>query len=125
VLAALLTLALLRKRARLVLGVLVVSALPGLAWVALLRADAPAERGSLARDITATLSELQRQAPWPHGSVQVVREDDDVLFPLGRYALPSRLERPATVQLELRGAQLGPHCAVDPLTHHLVCGAGP
>lgn len=127
-LAALVTFAVLRRNARLVLAVLIAAALPGWYWVTVVRADAPATRAQLGVDITSTLTDLQQQAPWPKVSVQVVREDDDVLFPLGRYALPSRVTpevgQPA-IQLELRGAELGHRCTFDSATHHLVCGAGP
>jgi len=63
---------------------------------------------------------------WPRTSAQVVREDDDVLFPVGRYALPSRPPLgDAGVHLELRGPSLAPDCRTDEASGHRVCGSGP
>ena len=126
-LAALLFLVLLRRHRRgAVLGLLVAGALPGLYCLVVLRGDAPTRRPALAAAIGATLTGLEARAPWPSAKVRVVREDDDVLFPLGRYALPERRtdEGPA-VELELRGALLGQGCHEDEATGHVVCGAGP
>jgi hypothetical protein len=55
----------------------------------------------------------------------VVREDDDVLFPVGRYVLPSRPPVDAGVLLELRGPSLVTACRTDEGNGHRVCGSGP
>jgi hypothetical protein len=126
-LALALTVTLLRKRSKAVLAALTLTALPGLAWVLVLRADAPAKRGSVAADIASTLEDLRAHAPWPGTPVRIVREDDDVLFPLGRYAMPSRPASPhpsPEVQLELRGDRLGEPCRTDAASGHVICGAG-
>lgn len=102
-------------------GVLVIAALPGLAHVLLLRADAPASRPAVTSVIAATLAELQRRAPWP--KVKLVREDDDVLFPLTRYAVPGRAPPPPdAIELETRGAKLGEPCRAEGA--RVICGAG-
>ncbi|MFZ5441274.1 MAG: hypothetical protein ACOZQL_14800 [Myxococcota bacterium] len=99
-----------------------VAALPGLAHVLVLRADAPASRPALATTIASTLEDLQRQAPWPR--VKLVREDDDVLFPLTRYAVPGRAPPVGeAIELETRGARLGVPCRSEGA--RVVCGAGP
>lgn len=107
-------------------GALLLTALPGAWCVLVTRADAPPARGALAATVSSSLAEVQASAPWPHGAVRVAHEDDDVLFPLGRYALPSRPEVAApAVTLELRGASLGVRCAPAPRPGHVVCGAAP
>lgn len=101
---------------------LLVAAAPGLVGVLVLRADAPLRRGELARTVATAVATLETNAPWP-GPVAVVREEDDVRFPLGRYAVPSR-PAPAspTVELELVGTKLATDCHLDAATRHLVCG---
>lgn len=101
--------------------VLVLAALPGLSHVLALRADAPLGRGAVAGTIAGTLAELQARAPWPR--VTLVREDDDVMFPLTRYAVPGRAPVDGGVELETRGAKLGEPCRVEGA--RVICGAGP
>lgn len=123
--ALVLTLAWLRGRRPGWLPALVLlAAVPGVVCVLALRGDAPLRRPGTTAALTATLSALQREAPWPGTPVAIVHEDDDVLFPLGRYAWPSRpaLERPA-VRLELRGGALNVACVRDAAS--VVCGAPP
>jgi len=121
-----LALGLLWKRRRVaVLGLLLLAAAPGLWALLVLRADAPAKRPGLAATISSTLSELEARGAWPGSAVQVVREDDDVLFPLGRYAIPGRPPRSVPqVELELRGPLLGQGCQQVASTRRVVCGAG-
>jgi hypothetical protein len=90
------------KRPLILLGLLVVGSTPGFVHLLVLRADAPSKRWQLAGAIRTTLDDLQRAAPWPHGQVSVVREDDSV-FPLGRYALPSR--GAGAIEVELRDGE--------------------
>ncbi|MBK7864890.1 MAG: hypothetical protein IPJ65_41095 [Archangiaceae bacterium] len=115
----------LRRRPRWLALLLAASMLPGLWQVVAVRADAVPHRGELARAVRRTLDDVQAKAPWP-GPVRVVREDDDVLFPLVRYAVPTRppVSGPA-VELEVRAGPLGAPCGLDPVSGHLVCGAGP
>lgn len=89
---------------------LALATLPGLACVLVLRADAPTRRPALARAVTSTLDVLGPYTGWPANPSTVSREDDGVLFPLLRYALPSR---PAggVEQLEVRGGSLDLRCA--------------
>jgi hypothetical protein len=105
-----------------VAAVLVIAALPGLAQVLMSRADAPAQRAELGRLVTQSLTEVQQHSPWP--GVRFVREDDDVMFPIGRYAVPGRIV-PADggVELETRGSLLGQPCREE--GSRVVCGAGP
>jgi hypothetical protein len=105
----------------LVLVVLGLAALPGLVHVLALRADAPAGRGAVAGTIAGNLADLQARAPWP--GVTLVREDDDVMFPLTRYAVPGRARVDGGVELETRGAKLGEPCRVEGA--RVICGAGP
>ena len=100
-------------------AVLVVAAIPGFVHVLALRGDALLRRPAMADSIRTTLTDLQRRAPWP--AVTVVREDDDVLFPLGRYALPSRTG--GQVELELRAGPVGQVCRQE--AQRVICGAGP
>lgn len=109
------------KRPQVVVWFLVLGGVPGFVHVLALRADAPLRRAAMAESVSATLGELQRLVPWPATRVSVVREDDDVLFPLGRYALPSRGAGP--VELELRTGPLGSVCRAE--SQRVICGAGP
>lgn len=98
-------------------------ALPGLLHVCLLRADAPFRRAAMGDAIEATLADMQAKAPWPRHSVKVVSEADDVLFPLARYAIPSR--PPAdegAIELKILGGPLGQLCREEaPST--VTCGS--
>lgn len=108
-----------------VLALLLVAAVPGLWALVVRRADAPAKRSAAAVTIVSTLKELEARAPWPGVAVHVVREDDDVLFPLGRYALPGRPPSSGpSIEVELRGTLLGQGCREDISSHRVVCGAG-
>ncbi len=107
------------KRPHLVLPLLAIGAIPGL-YVLWVRADAPLKRGASAEAISTTLGSMQALVPWPQSQVSVVREND-VLFPLARYALPSRGTGP--MELELRDGPLGPTCRSE--GQRVVCGAGP
>lgn len=99
------------KRPAVVAVLLVLGALPGLVHVLALRADAPLQRPAMTEAIGVTLGDLQQRVPWPQRQVKVVREEDDVLFPLGRYALPSRPEvSGAATELELGAGPLGQVC---------------
>ncbi len=99
------------KRPAIIAGVLAVAAVPGFVHVLALRADAPLQRPALTSAIGTTLRDLQQRAPWPERQVEVVKEEDDVLFPLGRYALPSRPEVSGTaIELELGAGPLGAAC---------------
>ena len=102
-------------------ALLCVAALPGLWEVLLVRADAPMKRFDMAEVVRNTLAEMQRLAPWPDAGPG--REDDDVLFPLARYAIPGRKAPSPAVILDTRGGKLGQGCQVDGT--HVVCGAGP
>jgi hypothetical protein len=96
--------------------------LPGLFVVLVRRADAPLRRPALASQVQSTLAELLPVAGWPDHPATVTREDDDVLHPLLRYALPSRAAGGAT-KLEVRGSKLTAGCVRDGDT--VVCGVGP
>lgn len=99
---------------------LAIAAGPGLVQVLVVRADSPVHRGELSRLISSTLDDVKSRAPWPGATL--VREDDDVMFPITRYAVPGRA--PATgVQLESRGSQLGQPCRAE--GDRQICGAGP
>ncbi len=111
-----------RRGTALILGALLVAAVPGAVHVLVMRADAPLKRGGLTTTVTGTLTELQARAPWPGAGVQVVREDDDVLFPLTRYAVPTRASS-AGVMLEVRGSALAAQCREE--AGRQICGAGP
>ena len=111
------------KRAAVVVAVLLIGALPGLVQVLALRADAPFKRGAMTDSIGVTLSDLQRRAPWPSSQAQVIHEEDDVLFPLGRYALPSRPVVDGGIAVELLAGPVGQPCRLEgPL---VTCGARP
>ena len=114
----------LRARRSVLAVLLLAAAVPGAIGVLVWRGDAPARRDELAEEVQEAVEEIETRAPWP-GPVAVVRETDDVRFPLGRYALPTR-STPATpsVELELVGGKLATDCAPDPATQHIVCGDG-
>jgi hypothetical protein len=95
---------------RLLATCLALAALPGLVCVLVLRADAPTRRPALARAVTSTLEVLAPHTRWPANPVTVSGEDDGVLFPLLRYALPSRPSR-SEEQLEVHGSSLDLRCA--------------
>ena len=103
------------KRPLILLGMLVVGSIPGFVHLLVLRADAPLKRGEMAGAIKTTLEDLQQHAPWPQSQVSVVREDD-TMFPLGRYALPSR--GAGSLEVELRDG-VGV-CRVE--TQRVICG---
>jgi hypothetical protein len=105
------------------LAALLVASGPGGIAVLVLRADAPMQRRALTDAVTASLTDVQRVAPWPQQQAQVVLDDGDVLFPLGRYAWPNRPD--AGVEVELRGSVLQSNCARDDASGHVVCGARP
>jgi len=103
-------------------GRFLAGALPGLAVVLWFRADAPVNRPEVARVIERDLGQLQAAVPWPMTPVNVVREDDDVLFPLGRYALADPSERAARRDAAgVVGSQLGAGCRTE--ANQVVCGA--
>lgn len=108
------------KRPAVVATLLALGAIPGLVHVFALRADAPLKRRASAEAISSTLGSMQERVPWPRSQVSVVREDD-VLFPLARYALPSRGTGP--LELDLRDGPLGPVCRGE--GQRVICGAGP
>ncbi len=112
---------LLLRRARPAVAVaLLLAAVPGAICVLALRADAPLRRPALARSVEQAVDRVRAAAPWPGATVDVVAEDDDVVFPIGRYAVPARPPAPAgAVQLELRGDGLDVTCAAD--AGHTVC----
>ncbi len=112
------------KRPAVVAGLLVLAALPGFVHLLALRADAPLQRAALTDAIGVTLNDLQQRVPWPRSQVKVVREEDDVLLPIGRYALPSRPEVSSpTIQLELGAGPLGQVCRQE--EQRVSCGARP
>lgn len=111
------------KRPAVVAGLLVLAALPGFVHVLALRADAPLKRPASTGAIGVTLGELQQRVPWPQSQVKVVREEDDVLFPLGRYALPSRPEVDGGLELELGAGPLGQACRQQ--EQRVSCGVAP
>ncbi|MBL8918040.1 MAG: hypothetical protein JNJ54_04195 [Myxococcaceae bacterium] len=126
--ALVVTVALLRtRRARVVLpALLLLAAVPGAFEVLVRRADAPGRRASLATLVRVGLSDLEQVASWPSAPVKVVRDDDDVLFPLARYAWPSRPDGvDGGVEVELRGNVLTTACRGDALAGRTVCGVGP
>lgn len=104
----------------------ILAALPGAWCVVALRADAPLARPAMAARVETTLATLEAVAPWPGAPVAIVHEDDDVLFPLGRYAWPTRpaVTAPST-RLELRGGSLDVQCAPDQVRGTVVCGGAP
>lgn len=112
-----------RRNARWLLPAMLLAATgPGLLQVLVLRADAPLRRGALAKQVEGTLTEIERVAKWPK-PVHVGRDDDDVLFPLGRYAVPTRTESgPGVQELELRGTVLSARCRGE---QPAICGEAP
>ncbi len=107
-----------RKRPAWIWALLAMAALPGLWVVVAVRADGPVQRLALASTIEGTLSELQSHTP----NARIVREDDDVLFPLTRYAAPTRHGRTGP-ELEVRGSALKAQCREE--LGRVICGAGP
>ena len=101
--------------------VMILAAVPGLFQVLHTRADSPSRRSEMAAAIQVTLSDLQTRVPWPKVRPRIVREEDDVLFPLGRYALPERLStKLGPEELELLHGPLGKPCVQEGL--RTVCG---
>lgn len=82
----------------------------GLGHVFVARGDAPAHRRQIAAPIAKSLEALQTAAPWPIVPISIVREDDDVTFPLSRYAVPTRPPVDGGVQLSVQGASLPLGC---------------
>lgn len=112
------------RRPALVAALLLGASIPGFVHVLALRGDAPLARPKAAAAITTTVSDLQAKVPWPGTPVKVVHEEDDVLFPLGRYAVPGRVEpQGAAVELELGLGLLGSTCVEQP--PRVTCGARP
>lgn len=111
----------LARRPVVAVTLLVLGSLPGLVHVLALRADSPIRRGAMSDSIKVTLGDLQTRVPWPQSQVTVVREEDDVLFPLGRYALPSRTGGP--LELVIGAGPLGQACRQEGL--RVTCGAPP
>lgn len=109
------------KRPVVAVALLVLGSLPGLVHVLALRADAPLARGAMTDSIKVTLGDLQTRVPWPQSQVTVVREEDDVLFPLGRYALPSRTGGP--LELVLGTGPVGQGCRQE--GQRVTCGGTP
>lgn len=94
--------------------ILLLGALPGFVHVFWLRADAPHKRRSLTSQIVSSMAEFARHAPWPRMKVNVVKEDDDVLFPLLRYARPTRPVTDGGVAMEVSGSSLRVTCSTIP-----------
>jgi hypothetical protein len=88
---------------------LVAGGFAGLIQVALVRADAPVSRWMTVVPIRQSLETLAHLAPWP-SPVAFIREEDDVTFPLTRYAVPTRRPGPAAVTLDVRGSALPITC---------------
>ncbi|MBL8955155.1 MAG: hypothetical protein JNK82_30540 [Myxococcaceae bacterium] len=113
---------LLRRSRPAVAVALLLAAVPGAICVLVLRADAPLKRPALAREVSEAIEDVHTAAPWPETAVAVVAEDDDVLFPVGRYAIPARPPPAAgAVRLELRGDGLDVECTTDAGTAVVVC----
>lgn len=91
----------------------------GLFHVFLERGDAPMHRGAAAAPITATIEALEKNAPWPIFPVTVVREEDDVTFPLSRYAVPVRAPVDGGVHLGVIGTSLPLECR--PTGYVVIC----
>lgn len=123
VFAVLVALVLRRFAARAVPLVLVALAVPGFLHVFVWRGDAPGKRGELSREVSETMVEFARVAPWPAARVNVVYEEDDVLFPLLRYARPTREAADGGVALEVIGTNLQMTCVEKP--GRIVCGDTP
>lgn len=114
-----------RRAALVVPVVLGLAAIPGVYALMVQRADAPMNRAGLTALVQVGVQDLKAQAAWPQAPMQVVRDDDDVLFPLARYAWPSRPAVDGGVAFELRGSTLITACHHDAVTDHVVCGVGP
>lgn len=112
-----------RKNRRVLPALLLIAALPGFLHVFWKRADAPLNRGSLAAQVRSTMREFAKFAPWPRDAVKVVHEDDDVLFPLLRYARPTRPSSDGGITMEVRGSSLRVKCSV--VARHITCRSGP
>ncbi len=108
------------KRPALTVVLLLLAAVPGFIHVVALRGDAPMQRGALTSSIATSLQSMQTQVPWPQPQVWVVREDD-LFFPLGRYALPNRTVGP--IKVELRNGPLGQGCREE--AQRVICGSSP
>ncbi len=101
-----------RRWGRLALGgLLLVGGVAGSIQVLALRADAPLARPGAARPVAESVEALRAAVPWP-SPIEVRHEDDDVTFPLGRYAVPTRA-RSAPLGLEVRGTKLPLDCRSD------------
>jgi hypothetical protein len=121
--AALVAAILVRRAPKWLPLLLFVPAAFGLFHVFIARGDAPLHRGATATQVSVSLDVLRERAPWPVQSVELVREDDDVTFPLSRYAVPARPPpSPGAVKLEVRGAQLPLHCRDEGA--RVICGDG-
>lgn len=115
-----------RRRGAVLLGALAAAACVAGLWVVLAeRADAPAQRPKTAQVVRRTLDDLQRRLRWPTRPVRVTREDNEVLFPLVRYALPSRPPPSSTaIELETFAQGLGSPCR-SPTQNRVVCDGAP
>jgi hypothetical protein len=118
--ALLVALALRKYAMRWVPLVLVAAAIPGFLHVFVWRGDAPGKRSELSREVNETMVEFSRVAPWPSARVNVVYEEDDVLFPLLRYARPTREKFDGGIPLEVIGTNLQMTCTEKP--DRIVCG---
>lgn len=104
---------------------LLLAAVPGLVHVVALRADAPLARPVLAAKVDQTLDAMQHAVPWPR-PVHVAREEDDVLYPFVRYAVPSRSDSaPGVIELEVAGEHLPAKCRVEAPSGRVFCGDAP
>lgn len=90
-------------------AVLLAGAGLGLVHVAVLRADAPLARWQAASPIVDSMESLARVTPWP-APIAFSREDDDVTFPLTRYAAPTRAAGTPAVTLDVRGTTFPVTC---------------
>ncbi len=79
----------------------------------------------MATIIEAQVDDFKTQLPWPTSPVFFVREEDDVLFPLGRYAWPSRPKPQGNPvqEVELGWGPFGQRCRQR--EGRTFCGAGP
>lgn len=123
VLAVLVALVLRRVASRWVPVLLVALAVPGFLHVFAWRGDAPGKRSELSREVRETMAEFARVAPWPSARVNVTYEEDDVLFPLLRYARPTREVFDGGTALEVVGTNLQMTCAEKAV--RIVCGDTP
>jgi hypothetical protein len=88
------------------------------------RLDAPAHRAVPAEVLADSVATLRSAAPWPLVPVEVVKEGDDVTFPLSRYAVPERSAKGALLRLEVDGRTLPLSCRDEP-GGRVVCGGPP